>query len=134
MELASGRQTLAEVKTQRGIFQGDSLSPLLIVITMVPLNYIFGKVQRVAKLTKSEEKIYHLMYMSDIKVFSKKEKELVTLIQTIKIYIQNIGMEFGMEKCAMLIRKSVEKETTKRIELPYQKSIRTLEGKENYKY
>ena len=46
------------------------------------------------------------MYMDDIKVFAKNERELETLIQTVRIYNQDIGMEFGIEKCAMLIIKS----------------------------
>ena len=41
------------------------------------------------------------MYMDDIKLFAKNEKELVTLILVVKIYSQDIGMEFGIEKCAM---------------------------------
>ena len=43
--------------------------------------------------------------MDDIKVFTKNEKELDVLIQTIRIYIQNIGMEIDIEKCSMLIMK-----------------------------
>ena len=39
------------------------------------------------------------MYIDDMKVFVKNEKELETLIQAIRIYSQNIGMEFGIEKC-----------------------------------
>ena len=37
------------------------------------------------------------MYASDIKMFVKNEKELDTLIQTISILCQGIGMKFGME-------------------------------------
>ena len=39
------------------------------------------------------------MYMNDIKLFAKKEKELKTLI--VRIYRQDIRMEFGNEKCAV---------------------------------
>ena len=39
-ELTAGKKSLAEVKIQRGIFQGDALSPLLFVIEMMPLNHI----------------------------------------------------------------------------------------------
>ena len=46
------------------------------------------------------------MYMDDIKLFEKNEKELQTLICAVKIYSQDIGMEFGIEKCAMLVTKS----------------------------
>ena len=35
------------------------------------------------------------MYIDDIKLFAKNEKELETLIHTVRIYSQEIGMEFG---------------------------------------
>ena len=38
--------------------------------------------------------------MYGIKIFSKNEKELKAPIQTIKVSSQDIGMEFGIEKCA----------------------------------
>ena len=56
--------------------------------------------------------------MGDIKIIAKNEKELEALIQTIRIYNQNIRMEFGIEKCAMLIIKSGKREQTEGIELP----------------
>ena len=46
------------------------------------------------------------MYMDNVNLFSKSEKVLETLIQTIRIYSQDIRMEFGIEKRAMLIMKS----------------------------
>ena len=74
------------------------------------------------------------MYMDDIKVFAKNQTELESLIQTIRIYTQDIGMEFGIEKCAMLVIKKGKKEITEGIELPSQEKIRSLGEKENYKY
>ena len=41
-ELTSCGQTLGEVDINRGIFQGDSLSPLLFVLRMVPLSFVLG--------------------------------------------------------------------------------------------
>ena len=46
---------------------------------------------------------------------SKNEKK--TRIQTIRIYIQDIGMEFSIEKCAMLIMESGKREKTEGREL-----------------
>ena len=40
--------------------------------------------------------------MDDIKLFAKKGKELQTLIQAVRIYSKNIGMEFCREKFSML--------------------------------
>ena len=46
------------------------------------------------------------MYMGDIKLFSKNVKELEILIYAVRIYSQDIGMESGIEKCAMLVMES----------------------------
>ena len=43
-------------------------------------------------------------------------------------------MEFGIEKCAMLLMKSGNRHLTDRMELPNQDKIRTLGEKETYKY
>ena len=75
-----------------------------------------------------------LMCMDDIKLFIKNEKELVTLMQTIRIYSHDIRMEFDIEKCAILILKSGKREITEGIELPNQEKIRTLGVKEKDKY
>ena len=41
--------------------------------------------------------------MDDINLFAKNEEELEILMQVVRIYSDDIGMEFGIEKCAMLI-------------------------------
>ena len=64
----------------------------------------------------------------------KNEKELETQIHTIRIYSQDIGMEFIIEKCALLVMKSGKRHLTDGIELPNQDKIRTLAENETYKY
>ena len=61
----------------------------------------------------------------------KNEKGLEILIQTIRIYSQNIGMEFGLEKYDMLIKRRGKRERTEGIELPNHERIRTHGEKEN---
>ena len=96
VELTAGGRGIAEKKIQRGIFQGDALSPLLFIIAMMPLNHILRKCTAGYKLRRSQEKINHQMSMDDIKLFAKNEKELETLIHAVKIYRQDIRMEFGI--------------------------------------
>ena len=74
VELTAGGRSIAETKIQRGIFQGDALSPLLFIIVMTPLNHIIRKCTVRYKLSRSQDKINHLMYMDDIKFFAKNEK------------------------------------------------------------
>ena len=72
--------------------------------------------------------------MDDIKLFAKNEKELETLIHTVRIYSPDRGMEFGIEKCAMLVMKSIKRQLTDGMELPNQDKIITLTVNETYKY
>ena len=44
VEVTPGGRSLAETKIQRGIFQGDALSPLLFIIAMMPLNHTLRKI------------------------------------------------------------------------------------------
>ena len=64
--------------------------------------------------------------MDDIKLFAKNEKELETLIHAVRIYSPDEGIEFGIEKCAMLVMKSGKRHLTDGVELPNQNKIRTL--------
>ena len=65
---------------------------------MVTLNYMVKKCTGGYQFTKSSEKFNHLIYMDVIMLFTKNEKVLKTLIQTIRIYCQDIAREFDKEK------------------------------------
>ena len=96
-KLTAGGRNLAEIMIQRGIFQGDAPSPLLFLIAMMPLNHILRKCTAGYKSSRSQEKINHLMYIDDIKLFAKNEKKkLETLIHAVRIYCHDIGMEFDI--------------------------------------
>ena len=53
VELTTEGQSLAEEKIQRGIFQGDTLSPLLFVIAMMPLNHMQENAKPVTNSVKN---------------------------------------------------------------------------------
>ena len=86
------------------------------------------------KLTKSKEKASRLKYMDDIKLLAEDDKKLETLKQAVRIYSNDIGMEFNIQKCSILIMKSRKRQMKEGKELPNQDKIRTLGEKETYKY
>ena len=115
---------MTAIKIQRSIFQGDSLSTLLFVIAIMPLNHIVRKCIAGYKLSQLQEKINHLKYKDDIKLFAQNERELKL---TVRIYSQDIGMEFAKEKCAMLVMKSGKQHKTEGIKLPNQEKLERQE-------
>ena len=128
VELTTGGRSLVETKIQRGIFQGDELAPLLFIIAVIPLNHILRKCTAGYKLSRSQEKINHLMYMDDIKLFAKNGKELEMLIHAVRIYSQNIGINVPCSSW------KVAKDMNDGIELPNQDKIWTFGENETNKY
>ena len=45
-------------------------------------------------------KISHLFYMDDLKTYAKSDDEQTDLLKAIKSFSDDIGMEFGLDKCA----------------------------------
>ena len=80
---------------ERGIFQGDSLSSLLFVITMFPLTSILRQANAGDLLSREEGKINHLLFMDDVKLYSKYEKEINYLGRTVRAFSSDIGMDFA---------------------------------------
>ena len=101
--LCSANYELGEVEIKGGIFQGDSLSPLVFVLALIPLNLILTKAMAAYEFSESKEKIYHLFFMDDLKLYSRSEKGLDSLVQTLCVFSEDIEMEFGIEKFAMLV-------------------------------
>ena len=83
--------------------------------------------------SESKEKINHLLFIDDLKLYSRSEKGLDS-VQTACVFSENIRMEFGIEKCAMVIMKKGKIVKSVGIELPNGKVIKSLQGGESYKY
>ena len=129
--LCSGNFELREVAIKRGIFQGDSLSPLVFVLALIPLSLILRKTKAAYEFSESKEKINHLLLMDDLKLYSRSEKELDSLVQTVRVFCEDIGMEFGTEKCAILVMEKGKIVKSVGIELPDGKVIKSLQEGES---
>ena len=96
--MTANGEMLGEVDIRREIFQGDSLSPLLFIIAMIPLSILLKKEKLGYHFGTDGNLINHLLFMDDLKLFGHTEKELEKLIDLVCIYSRDIGMEFGIDK------------------------------------
>ena len=78
VELTAGGRSLADTKIQRDFLRWCTIT-VTILIAQMPLNHILRKCTAGYKRSRSQEKINHLMYMDDIKLLVKNEKELENL-------------------------------------------------------
>ena len=72
--------------------------------------------------------------MNDLKLYSRNQKGLDSLVQIMRVFSENIGMEFGIEKCDMLVIQNGKIVKSVGIELPDGKVIKSLQEGESYKY
>ena len=76
------------IQKRRGIFQGDSLSPLLFCIALTPLTNELNGADCGYQVHGTERKISHLLYMDDLKLLGRNENELkneIKIVQLVKI-------------------------------------------------
>ena len=72
--------------------------------------------------------------MDDLKLYSRSEKGLDLLVQTVRVFSEDIAMEFGIEKSAMLVMEKGKIVKSVGMELPDGKVIKSLQESESYKY
>ena len=132
--LCSGNSELGELEIKQGIFQRDSLSPLVFVLALIPLSLILKKAKAAYEFSESKEKINHLLFTDDLKLYSQNEKGLDSLVQTVHVFSEDMGMEFGIKKWAMLVMEKGKIVKSVGIELPDGKVIKSLQEGQSYKY
>ena len=98
-------KTLGEVPLKKCFFQGDALSsPLLLEINLISLTYIL-RTPNTGYEFWTGNTMSHLLFMDDFKLYSKREKALDSLIQTVRKFNEDIGMQFGIDKSPILVMK-----------------------------
>jgi len=131
--LTVNNEVLGEIDINRGIFQGDSLSPLVFIICMIPLSILLRRENLGYAFGDEGQLVNHLLFMDDLKMFGKNKRELEALTELVRIFSRDIGMEFGLDKCAVLEMQRGLKVETEGIELPSGEVMKEVE-ESGYKY
>ena len=70
------------VKFRRGLFQGDSLSPLLFSLVVAPLSKLLGVAGGFGS-PYQQAPVTHLLYMDDLKVYEESQAELESTLAVV---------------------------------------------------
>jgi hypothetical protein len=132
-ELTSCGEVLGRIAIRRGIFQGDALSPLLFIMAMAPLSSRLNRLKKGYEMEKGEQ-ISHLLYMDDIKLYAKTAAGMTSMVNTLKMISQDIGMEFGLAKCAKVSMKKGKLIEDGDLPLYDGTKIKELDEDSGYKY
>ena len=114
--LTINSEVIGIVDIRREIFQDDSLSPLLFIIALIPLTIVLRKMNKGYQM--ENVRVNNLLYMDDLKLYAQSNKEIESLVNTVRIFSDDIHMQFGLDKCAK-VRKTIA--STENIRLPSKK-------------
>ena len=98
----------------------------MFVLTLFPSSVILRKEKAAYEFSESKEKISHLLFMDDLKLYIRSETRLDPLEQTVRVFREDIGMGFGIAKCAMFVMEKGKIVKSGGIELPDSKVIKSL--------
>ena len=106
----------------------------MLILVLVPLSLILRKTKVAYEFSERKKKINNLLFIDDLKLHRRSEKRLDYLVQTVRVFSEDIGMEFGIGKCAMLVMEKRKIVNSVGIELPEGTVIKSLQEGESYKY
>ena len=127
MELTSGGFSSTGWCKNRGIFRGDSLSPILFVITLIPLFILLTDMKAGYFLGEFRGKTNHLLFMDDSKLYGKTLEGFNSLVQTVRTFSSDKGMQLWISKCVMYEMKRGKVVQSEGIELANGETIKSLE-------
>ena len=71
--------------------------------------------------------------MDDLKLFAKNEDQIDNLVNAVRVFSEDIKMEFGLPKCGVLIMKRGKVVKSEGISMPDGKMMKNIE-EGGYKY
>ena len=90
----------ATLKYHRGLFQGDSLSPLLFCLCITPLSCALNGLETGYRSVEMGI-ISHKLFMDNLKVYAAGKRDLEQTLSVVDRVSEAVGMQLGLQKCAV---------------------------------
>ena len=120
----------------RGIFQGDSLSVLLFILSVNPLSFLLKKLKgyQIGPSGKHDTTINHLFFVDDLKLIAVNLNLLKQQLDLVTQFSSDIGMVFGESKCAFLAIDKGKIVESHKVIVINGVAIKPLKDGDSYKY
>ena len=115
LEVRSGEASMESrlVKFRRGLYQGDSLSPLLFTLAIAPLSHMLRRWDGYV-FDYHPNPVTHTLFMDDLKIYAGGPEDLEATLTEVERVAEAVGMRLGIRKCGVahlrngrLVRMSV---------------------------
>lgn len=132
----SGAVESEEIWIRRGIFQGDTLSPIWFCMALNLLSRLLNNTKYGYIIDKQRNlRISHHLYMDDLKLYASSPDQLRRLLEIVAAFSDSIKMQMGVDKCAMLdVRRGKIQNTEDGVTLMNATNIPALNANDSYKY
>ncbi|GBE60873.1 reverse transcriptase domain containing protein [Babesia ovata] len=103
IEIRWHNNTLMHKKVERGILQGDSLSPLLFVLCLDPLSRHLTRLFPKVEIQVPGDRVYatnHFLYIDDLKIFAHEESTIIGMTREVELFFKNTGFVINRDKSA----------------------------------
>ena len=88
------------IQFMKGIFQGDSLSVLLFILTVNHLSFLLRNLKSYQYGTKRNSNVTHNFFVDDLKLYANNINTTKKLLDLATIFSKDTGITFGEDKCA----------------------------------
>ena len=119
------------ISIKRGIFQGESFSPLPFCISFIPLSLELNSSGYRYEI--GTEWFSYFFYTDGLKLCAKDDSELEGLSRIVRGFSDDIGMELGLSKCSKATFKRSKLEKFDHVQLDEETMIKDLEQEKVYK-
>ena len=128
-----------EISINTGIFQGDCPSGTIFILCLLPLTWLLKRSKlgyRIKSSRGQTQVISHLFFMDDLKIYASNDNQLKNLISIVKMFSDDISMQFGLDKCSKVTTIKGKVTTTGGIPLdPLENEvIKELDNGQSYRY
>ena len=141
MQLWSTKLYLKDIVTEvikylTGFLQGDCLALIIFILCANPLSFLLkrGPGYKAGPPKERNTKITHLFFVDDLKTYAEDLNEAKFQLDLVATFTKDIGMEFGIDKCAYIYIDRGKKASLGE-KLTFQGTeLKELEHGEQYKY